>query len=282
MFFLACEKKLWPDIISFFGPRLKKFADPCRRPHWCFMNICSVIVDKAKSCFFTLTRSAEKMNTVRLNHCFVTIVILRCVSVPVTSMQILVSDNIGENVSNSTPKDAPIFYTNRGVNFRCVARGGYPEPEVRVLIGSRRIGSLYNMPSSVQTKRLPRRYQYSKLYCLVTCFFLLRRFFPPNILYLLGLWLRLECSLDCLSAPTYRYIAPRMIHVWPCRARSSAPRHRLWLCVGCGCAQAIHIRYAYCSEAYNMPMAISDRLTLHDVITSGQRDNQALWRYGNL
>ena len=23
--------------------------------------------------------------------------------------------------------------------------------------------------------------------------------------------LRLECSLDCLSAPTYRYIAPRMI-----------------------------------------------------------------------
>ena len=29
----------------------------------------------------------------------------------------------------------------------------------------------------------------------------------------LGLWLRLECSLDCLSAPTYRYIAPRMIHI---------------------------------------------------------------------
>ena len=149
-----------------FSRLLKKVV---ARYHFIF---CSVIVDKAKICLFTLTRSAEKMNTVRLNHCFVTIVILRCVSVPVTSMQILVSDNIGENVSNSTPKDAPIFYTNRGVNFRCVARGGYPEPEVRVLIGSRRIGSLYNMPSSVQTKRLPRRYQYSKLYCLVTCFFL--------------------------------------------------------------------------------------------------------------
>ena len=31
-----------------------------------------------------------------------------------------------------------------------------------------------------------------------------------------------------------------------------------------------------CLHYHIMPMAISDRLTLHDVITSGQRDNQAL------
>ena len=42
--------------------------------------------------------------------------------------------------------------------------------------------------------------------------------------------LRLECSLDCLSAPTYRYIAPRMIQ-----------RIILKLCGYVGCDDATNV-----------------------------------------